>query len=222
MSARLARHLICQPWHRTTEEYGIDIFMTMNAIFGGFRMCETGLGAKIHKPSAPKLGPMFTQVVSTAFLTVIRSFDTWKQAEVIEQSPLYGLRKKMSPQELDVDRTAIEKSARDGFVLNQGQLERSLSAELYRDLSRMFCGGSIDITPEQWCHIVYDMIEAFAITPDQHSVVEALKGLYFGRALAFMNMTWEWSTEQAEEEILRQADIFHAERGYLIKKLEAL
>ncbi|NQU38684.1 MAG: glycosyltransferase [Lentisphaerae bacterium] len=222
MSSRLARHLICQPWHQSTEEYGIDIFMTMNAIFGGFRMCETGLGTKIHKPSAPKLGPMFTQVVSTAFLTVIRSFPIWKEAAAIERSPLYGLRQKMSPQELEVDRTAIEKSARDGFVQMQGQIERSLSAELYCDLSRMFCGGAIDITPEQWCRIVYDMIEAFATSPDQHSVVEALKGLYFGRALSFMNKTWEWSTEQAEEEILSQADIFHAQRGGLIGKLEAI
>ena len=83
----------------------------------------------------------------------------------------------------------------------QGQIERSLSAELYRDMSRMFCGGTIDISAEQWCRIVYDMIVAFATAPDQHSVVESLKGLYFGRALAFMNKTWEWSTEQAEEEI---------------------
>lgn len=222
MSGRLARHLICQPWHRTTEEYGIDIFMTMNAIFGGFRMCETGLGAKIHKPSAPKLGPMFVQVVSTAFLTVIRSFETWKAADVIEQSPLYGLRKKMKPQDLNIDRSAIENNARDGFVQSQGQLERSLSPQIYKDMSRMFCGGSIDMTAEQWCRIVYDMIAAFATASDQLALVESLKGLYFGRALAFMNKTWDWSTEEAEEEILAQADVFHAARGYLIEKLEAL
>jgi len=220
MSAKLAKHLICQPWHRTTEEYGIDIFMTMNAILGGFRMGETGLGSKIHKPSAPKLGPMFIQVVSTAFLTVIRSFETWKSAEAIEQAPLYGLRRKMPAQKLDVDRSAIEKNARDGFVEAQGQLEKCLSSSLYKDLSSMFCGGSIDITAEQWCQIVYDMIAAFATAHDQLSVVESLKGLYFGRALSFMNRTWDWRTDEAEEEIMAQADIFHDKRNYLIKKLE--
>ena len=66
--------------------------MTMNSILGGFHICETGLGAKRHKPSAPKLGPMFIQVVSTAFLTVLRNTDKWMNLNAIEQPPLYGLR----------------------------------------------------------------------------------------------------------------------------------
>ncbi len=222
MSAKLAKHLICQPWHRTTEEYGIDIFMTMNAILGGFRMGETGLGAKVHKPSAPKLGPMFIQVVSTAFLTVLRSFEIWKEDIPIEQAPLYGLRRKMPAQKLEVDRAAVEKNARDGFVAAQGQLEKCLTPDLYKDINAMFCGGTIDITAEQWCRIVYDMIAAFAVAHDRISVVESLKGLYFGRALAFMNQTWDWRTDEAEEEIMAQADIFHEKRDYLVKKLEAL
>lgn len=222
MSAKLAKHLICQPWHRTTEEYGIDIFMTMNAILGGFRMGETGLGAKIHKPSAPKLGPMFTQVVSTAFLTVIRRINAWKANVPIEQAPLYGLRRKMKAQDLDVDRSAIDKNARDGFLEMQGQIEKALSPDLYTDLVRMFCGGTIDITSDQWGRIVYDMIVGYATASDQLAVVESLKGLYFGRALAFMNQTWEWSTDEAEEEIMAQAEVFHNKRDYLIEKLKAL
>ncbi len=221
MSAKLARHLVCQPWHRTTEEYGIDIFMTMNAILGGFRQCNTGLGAKVHKPSAPKLGPMFMQVVSTAFLTVLRSVEVWRDSDVIERSPLYGLRRMERPQDLDVDRAAIEKNARDGFVENQGELERVLPADLYRDLTRMFSGGgAIDIPAELWCRIVYDMIAGFAVSDDRNAVVESLKGLYFGRALSFMNKTWDWSNDQAEDEILEQADVFYRRRGYLLKRLE--
>jgi len=135
MSGEFAEHLVMQPWHRTTEEYGVDIFMTMNAITGGFKICETGLGAKRHKPSAPKLGPMFIQVVSTAFLTVLRSFEMWRHRNVIEQPPLYGLRHMEAAQELDMDRTAIEKQARDGFKECQAELEKVLSPDLYKDLT---------------------------------------------------------------------------------------
>ena len=218
MSARFAEHLIRQPWHRTTEEYGIDIFMTMNSILGGFRTCETGLGAKRHKPSAPKLGPMFIQVVSTAFLTVLRSFETWKGADTIQQPALFGLRQLETPQDLDIDRAAIEKNARDGFAQCREQLEEVLSPDLYRQLAAMF-EGTIDITAEQWVQAVYDFIVAFKTAGDRIALVESLKGLYFGRALSFMNKTWDLSTEQAEEEILAQAGVFHAQRGYLIEKL---
>jgi len=220
MSSRFAEHLICQSWHRTTEEYGIDIFMTMNSILGGFRTCETGLGAKRHKPSAPKLGPMFIQVVSTAFLTVLRNFDKWRDLTHMEQPPLFGLRHMEQPQDLTIDRSSIEKQARDGFAQWQGMLEEQLSPDVYADLTRMFGGAVIDINAEQWVTIVYDMIAAFKAAEDRNALVESLKGLYFGRALSFMNQTWDWTTEQAEEEILSQAGVFYANRHYLVEKIE--
>ena len=221
MSRRFVEHLIRQPWHRTTEEYGIDIFMTMNSILGGFKTCETGLGAKRHKPSAPKLGPMFIQVVSTAFLTVLRSFETWKRDKPIDQPPLFGLRHMEPPQDLDMDRAAIENKAREGFEEQKSCLEQVLSKNLFAELSGMFSGKTIDISAEQWVQIVYDMIVAFRDAPDRNKLVESLKGLYFGRALAFMKKTWDWSSEQAEEEILAQAEVFHAKREDLIKRLES-
>jgi hypothetical protein len=221
MSAKFAKHLVCQPWHRTTEEYGVDIFMTMNAILGGFKTCNTGLGAKVHKPSAPKLGPMFIQVVSTAFLTVLRSYEKWKDADEIEEQKLFGLTEMDPPQDLTIDRSAIEKQARDGFMQCQGELEQVLSPDLYADLTKMFSGDTIDISAEQWITCVYDMIAAFKTANDRNALVESLKGLYFGRALSFMNKTWDLSTEQAEDEILAQAEMFHKQRGYLIDKLEA-
>jgi len=221
ISREFAEHLIRQPWHRTTEEYGIDIFMTMNSIIGDFNICETGLGAKIHKPSAPKLGPMFIQVVSTAFLTVLRNYDKWKDLKNINQPPLYGMRHMDPPQDLDVDRSAIEKQARESFAGSQALLEANLTPDLFKELKTMYDGGTIDISPEQWVTSVYDMIVAFRDAKDKIALVESLKGLYFGRALSFMNKTWDMSTDQAEEEIIAGAELFHAKRGYLIDKLEA-
>ncbi len=220
LSRRFAQHLICQPWHRTTEEYGIDVFMTMNAIVGGFKTCNTGLGAKVHKPSAPKLGPMFIQVVSTAFLTVLRSFEQWKDLDEIRHQEHFGLQQMDPPQDLEVDRSAIERQARDGFAQSQGVLEQVLSPDLYRTLTAMFSGNAIDIEAEQWVTTVYDMIAAFKTATDRTALVESLKGLYFGRALSFMNKTWEWSTAEAEADILEQAQLFHRKRRYLIEKID--
>ncbi|MCK4639848.1 MAG: glycosyl transferase [Candidatus Marinimicrobia bacterium] len=221
MSKRFVNHLVCKPWHRTTEEYGIDIFMTMNAILGGFKTCETGLGAKRHKPSAPKLGAMFIQVVSTMFLTIISNYETWKEATVIEQPALFGLRHMELPQELTIDRSAIEKQARDNFNQYKEILERVLSPGIYADLSHMFSSKGIDINTDQWVTIIYDMIAAFKSAGDRNNeIVESLKGLYFGRTLTFMNKTWDWSSEQTELEILAQAKVFHDKRDYLISKLE--
>ena len=85
----------------------------------------------------------------------------------------------------------------------------------------MYNGGTIDISTEQWVTAVFDMIVAFRDAKDKIALVESLKGLYFGRALSFMNKTWDMSTEEAEQEIIAGAELFHAKRGYLIDKLEA-
>ncbi|OVE73743.1 hypothetical protein BVX94_02970 [bacterium B17] len=220
LSRRFAEHLILQPWHRTTEEYGVDIFMTMNAIMGGFKTCNTGLGAKVHKPSAPKLGPMFIQVVSTAFLTVIRNFEKWKNSSDVEETELFGLKELDPAQDLDVDRSIIEKQSREGFMQNQGELEKLLSADAYKALVSTFSSDSIDIDTDLWITVVYDMIASFKDASDRGALLEAFKSLYFGRTLTFMNQTWEMSSAEAEELILEQAKAFHAKRDYLIGKLE--
>ncbi len=219
LSRNFARHLVCQPWHRTTNEYGVDIFMTLNAVLGGFKCCNTGLGAKVHKPSAPKLGPMFIQVVSTAFLTIIKNVNKWKDWTEVEQQELFGLQKLDPPQDLTIDREAIEKQASTGFYQHQELLEKILSPDLYSEYTHMFDNRSIEINAGQWATTVYDMITAYRAMGNLPGVIESLKGLYFGRALTFANQTWDWSSEKAEEEILAQAEIFLRRRDYLIRKL---
>ena len=83
----------------------------------------------------------------------------------------------------------------------------------------MFENEQIDISAEQWVTTVYDMITAYKGMGNLLGVIESLKGLYFGRTLTFMNKTWDWSSEKAEEEILAQAGLFFKQRDYLIQKL---
>ncbi|MCK4297582.1 MAG: hypothetical protein KAX28_13115, partial [Candidatus Marinimicrobia bacterium] len=145
----------------------------------------------------------------------------WKEATVIEQPALFGLRHMEPPQELTIDRSAIEKQARDNFDQYKEILERVLSPCIYADLSHMLSSKGIEINTDQWVTIIYDMVAAFKSASDRNNeLVESLKGLYFGRTLTFMNKTWEWSNEQTELEILAQAEAFHNRRDYLVHKLE--
>jgi hypothetical protein len=218
LSKALISFLIKQPWHRTTEEYGIDIFMTMNAVLGDFRICQTGLGAKIHKPSAPKLGPMFVQVVSTAFLMINKHAEKWRNVKAVQDSPLLGLKELDKPQDLTVDRDSIKKKAISGFDSSRDALKQHLCPDTFKAADKIFSSNDFDaLGPELWAKIVYEMIAAFRKAKDTSKVAESLKGLYFARVLSFMNKTWEQSTTEAEKEILAQADCFFDHRDYLLK-----
>ncbi|MBN2516898.1 MAG: hypothetical protein JXC33_12810 [Deltaproteobacteria bacterium] len=59
------------------RQYGIDIFMSLNACSGVFRVCQAGLGAKIHNAGFPKLGKMLEEVVHTLFSTLLKYRSQW-------------------------------------------------------------------------------------------------------------------------------------------------
>ena len=63
----VAHYLELDDWTPDISKFGIDIWMTTSALTGGFAVCQTRLGAKIHDPKDPgaDLGPMFRQVVGT-------------------------------------------------------------------------------------------------------------------------------------------------------------
>lgn len=222
LSARLARHIVSVPWHRTTHEYGIDIFMTMQALLGGYRIAQVGLGSKVHKPSAPKLGPMFLQVVSTALLTVAGTFKTWRSIAKVAQTPVFGLKELGEAQNLEVDRELIRGNAVDGFNATVDALREYLSPQVVGRLEETFAesdGPRIDT--DFWVDILFDVIGAFPGCDDTARLVESMRGLYFGRVFSFMNETWELSSAECEEPIRRQGVRVFQRRSELIRRLES-
>ena len=73
-------------WMTDVARFGIDIWMTTQAIASGCRVCQANLGVKVHDPKDPgvALGPMFRQVVWTLF-TLMEQHDP----EVLQKSPQF-------------------------------------------------------------------------------------------------------------------------------------
>ena len=67
-------------WATDVARYGIDIWMTTNAITSNHKICQSNLGVKIHdaKDPAEALGPMFRQVVHTLFVMMEKHEEYWK------------------------------------------------------------------------------------------------------------------------------------------------
>ena len=72
--------------------------MTTTALTGGFAVCQTRLGAKIHDPKDPgaDLGPMFSQVVGTLLrLTVGARRPRGSTYAAAHDVPVYGFERIM-------------------------------------------------------------------------------------------------------------------------------
>ncbi|TFH43007.1 MAG: glycosyltransferase, partial [Chrysiogenales bacterium] len=138
-SPRLVVHWLEQKWQSTTRLYGIDIFMTLNAVAGKFKICEVGLGAKVHKASAPKLGPMFTQVVTTFFESILARKSDWIGMAVDRpgSKPLFGIKKLSPPQELSIDIRDLKDKLRSEFLARKKLLKKYLSPYIYLNMRNM-------------------------------------------------------------------------------------
>ena len=106
--------------------------MTTTAIAGGFAVCQTRLGAKVHDPKDPgaDLGPMFSQVVSTLLRLTARHAERWLSIEGSHDVPIYGFERVIDPPPLRSTRAgcstqfAAGHADRLGEVVGAGPLTR--------------------------------------------------------------------------------------------------
>jgi hypothetical protein len=106
VSGDLVRHYLAQDdWTDDVSKFGIDIWMTTSALTGGFAVCQTRLGAKIHDPKDPgsDLGPMFRQVVGTILRLAVLHADQWLTIRGSHDIPAYGFERIIDPPPLDVN-----------------------------------------------------------------------------------------------------------------------
>ena len=106
VSGDLVRHyLTLDDWTDDVSKFGIDIWMTTSALTGGFAVCQTRLGAKIHDPKDPgsDLGPMFRQVVGTILRLAVEHSDKWLPIRDSHSVPAYGFERIIDPPPLEVN-----------------------------------------------------------------------------------------------------------------------
>ena len=106
VSGDLVRHYLeAGDWTSEVSKFGIDIWMTTEAVTGGFAVCQARLGAKVHDPKDPgaDLGPMFRQVVSTILRLAVRNADRWTTVHGSHEIPAYGFERVVEPPPLEVN-----------------------------------------------------------------------------------------------------------------------
>jgi hypothetical protein len=219
-SPKMTRYWLGMAWEKDTRQYGIDIFMTTSALLNGFKVCQVALGSKVHKPSAPKLGAMFTQVITTLFSNISKFSNVWMDKNSNKECPVLGNSSYKEPQGLSVDYKGIKQASFAGFLENERIIASILSPSHYHTIKHMHLTGRWNIGPELWAKKLYDFIYAYEISENKEEIVEALKPLYFARVASFYRQTMDMSHQESEEKIVKQAKQFQRTREYLVKKFK--
>jgi hypothetical protein len=244
VSGDLVRHYLAQDdWTADVSRFGIDIWMTTSAITGGFAVCQTRLGAKVHDPKDPgaDLGPMFSQVVGTLLRLTDLHAQSWMHVRGSHDIPVYGFERYGDPPPLEVNVTRLldefgRGPASVGVAWRQalsaetaGQVE-TLAADARREVDiaeRADTPTSIDAATftfpdEVWARVIGDMaVAAHAELMAIDALVAALVPIYFGRVAGFVIETREMTTQQAETVVERQARAFELAKPAFVARWEA-
>ena len=88
-SNRFVTHCLEQDvWDSELGRVGIDLWVTGEALAGGFRCCQAGLGPHPPAPARTPFGELFEQVVQSAFSCLERHAAYWLGRNGSEPMPL--------------------------------------------------------------------------------------------------------------------------------------
>ncbi|GBE38920.1 MAG TPA: glycosyltransferase [Nitrospirae bacterium] len=219
-SPSLMKYWLKQEWDTNVRHYGVDIFMTLHAILGGFKICEAGLGTKVHKASAPKLGPMFSQVVTTLFNLILAKKTCWisSHVESPKPKPRFGLKNLGLPQELKIDIRDLKEQLRGEYMQRRKLLKKHLNEYSVLSLESMFEQDFYSMDILMWTQVVFQLLSSFqkGSKKVKRDIIEALKPLYFCRSVTFDYKTWRYDSKHVEGLLKSQAKAFASQKPYFL------
>jgi glucosylglycerate synthase len=223
-SGKLAEHYVAKHvWESDIARFGIDVWMTTEAIASGAKVCQSFLGAKIHNPKDPAadLAGMLVQVVGAAFALMEEHQPSWMKQQGSEPVKVYGFQYGVGVEPVNVSVDRMINSFRQGLIDLEPIWREMLSTESFDGLLPLKdCNLQAFRVPDRsWARLVYDVAISYhkRVMPEEH-LLKALTPLYLGRTASFVLETEALTSAEAELRIEGLCEAFEAEKPYLISR----
>ena len=223
ISRDLAKFYVDQDvWQSDVARYGIDIWMTTNAVTQNFRICQSNLGVKIHdaKDPAEHLGPMFRQVVWTIFFLMERHESFWKGVRGSEQVEIFGEEVGVEPAPVKVDLEAMIQHFKTGFQQFSSLWREIFSETCFSEIQEAAQRESkeFSLSISIWVWILYELAATFhSWKVNRNKLIDLVTPLYYARAASFVRQSWEMSSQEANALVEEQALEFEEHKDYLVQ-----
>jgi len=224
LSRSLIRSLLNKDvWETDVARFGIDVWLTTMAMVQKVQIAQANLGVKIHdvKDPAEALGPMFRQVVSTMLNLMEDNEASWKAVKGSVPVKIIGPELNIEPQPFPINTEKLITDFKVGFNNWHEIWKKIIAAENWRVIEKLNrkSGKDFVMRTEVWAKILYDLSAAFHHWQGNRDLlISLMTPLYFARVASFVNRTYNMNNEEAETVVEEQAEIFEANKAYLIEK----
>ena len=222
LSGRLATDFLTkETWNDERTRIGAEICLTIAAITGNYRVCQSFLGPKAQPDrSASDLVAAMRRTVAALFTSLDSDFPLWSTIAGSQPVPTLGSQSEVMAEPVRVNR----KRLREMFATGVAQLEpvfRSiLSASTLSELQRI---ATLEVTEfnypaELWAKTVFEFAASYhkSVINRDH-IVQALVPLYRGRTLTFLLENRDGSEEDMERNLESLCGDFERLKPYLLE-----
>ncbi|WP_447975297.1 glycosyltransferase [Nitrospira sp. Kam-Ns4a] len=223
-AGRLAEHYLDKHvWESDVARFGIDIWMTTEAIASGARVCQSFLGAKIHNPKDPAadLTAMLVQVLGAVFALMEEHQTIWSMVEGSHPVKLFGFQYEVGVEPVNVNVERMVGAFRQGLADLEPIWRQMLLPDTLEGLLPLKdCPlHAFAIPDDLWVQVVYDAAVAYhgRAMPREH-LLKAFTPLYLGRTATFVLQTQGLTTTEAEGRVEALCEVFERRKPYLIER----
>jgi glucosylglycerate synthase len=221
-SGEMAEYFLSKDvWETDVARFGIDIWMTTEAIARGSKICQAYLGAKIHDPKDPgsDLSAMLAQVMGALLNLMNEHVELWKGVKGSEPVPLFGFQYDvgLEPVAVSVERMLknFDLGLQEFLPLWEGVLSKAVLSELE---SLRPVDEGLKFPDALWVRVIYE----FALAARQNSMtrdhlLKSLTPLYLGRVASFVLETREINHWEVENKIENLCRVFEDNKPFLIE-----
>lgn len=221
ISGRLATDFLTNDvWNDEWGRTGAEICLTIAAISGKYRVCQSFLGTKAQDRSASDLVAAMRRTVGALFSSLDRTFPLWSTIAASETVPTLGTQSDLALEPVKLDRERL----REMFSTGVAQLEPVFRSILSPStLSELQTIAALDINDfhypaDLWARTVFEFAASYhkSVISRDH-IVQALVPLFRGRALAFLLENQDDHDENMETTVESLCGEFERLKPYLLE-----
>ncbi len=219
-SGRLASEFLANnAWNEEPARAGPDCQLALAAILGGYRVCQSFLGPKLHvERSAADLVPAMRRTVGPLFSSMAQGFQTWSATDSCREIVTNGPEQEFTADAVRVNR----KRLRDMFATGVSDLAPVFQSilspstlEQLRTIAKKKDDG-FEYPSELWVKTIYEFASAYhhSVINRDH-IIQALAPLFRGRAAVFSAQNGNENGTGVEDNIEKLCLEFEQQKPYL-------
>lgn len=222
ISGRLATDFLTnETWNGEWGRIGTEISLTVAAITGKYRVCQSFLGTKAQPDrSASDLVAAMRRTVGALFASLDSNFPFWSTVSGSQPVPTLGVQSEVTSEPVRANRKRLREMFATGVAELEPVFRSILSSSTLSELQRI---AALDVNEfhypaDVWAKTVFEFAASYhkSVISRDH-IVQALVPLYRGRTLTFLLEHRNGSGEDMENSVETVCGEFERLKPYLLE-----